>query len=235
MQAVYYLPEEVSLQNEATLVSCQDEYSIWFYLEDETTKHKHYKRPICDCGVHMALSRTHVSYLNDGRRSKKFLSQLKDQLARQSVVLDLNGSSLMGLASGKLGAKQVFILEDMHLNAGILNDYIKENGINNVTIVAEVNDEVLNEATIVTCDPNFSAAVLPWENLKVAYLLYKYRNKLKSTVSIVPHGFELWAMPVEFRDLHKIRIPLGVCEGIDMAIFDDLVEVCLSMFNYVFG
>ncbi|XP_068618340.1 protein arginine N-methyltransferase 7-like [Battus philenor] len=226
MQAVYYLPQEVSLQKdkEVKLISCQDEYSLWFYLEDENTKHKHYKRPVCDCGVHMILSRTHVSYLNDGRRSKRFLSHLREEMGRDAVVLDLNGSSLLGLAAAKFGAKHVFILEDMNLNIGILNDYIKENSIENVTIIPEVSEDILKEVTNVTCDPNFSTAVFPWENLKVAYLLHKYRSKLCETVSIIPDGCEFWAMPVEFQDLHKIRIPLGVCEGIDMSVFDGLVE-----------
>ncbi|CAH2039388.1 unnamed protein product, partial [Iphiclides podalirius] len=226
MQAVYYLPREMSLERdkETTLISCQDEYSIWFYLEDEAIEQKDYKRPVCDCGVHMALSRTHVSYLNDGRRSKRFLSQLKEQLVKNAVVLDLNGSSLMGLASAKLGARRVYILEGANFNVAILNDYIKENAIGNVTVVSEVSDDVLEVVTNVTCDPNFSAAVLPWENLKVAYLLYRYGNKLRSMLSVIPEGFELWAMPVEFQDLHKIRIPLDVCEGIDMTVFDSLVE-----------
>ncbi|CAG4946707.1 unnamed protein product [Parnassius apollo] len=226
MQAVYYLPQEISVVNdtEVTLISCQDDYSLWFYLEDGKTKYKNYKRPVCECGVHMILSRTHVSYLNDGTRSKKFLSQLKEELVKDAIVLDLNGSSFMGLASAKLGAKHVYIVENMNLNIGILNDYIKENNLDNVTIVSDLSDEILKEVTNITCDPNFSTAVLPWENLKVAYLLYKYKSKLQETVSIIPEGCEFWAMPVEFQDLHKIRIPLDVCEGIDMTVFDSLVE-----------
>ncbi|XP_045766550.1 protein arginine N-methyltransferase 7-like isoform X2 [Maniola jurtina] len=226
MQAVYYLPQEITVQkdSEVSLVSCQDEYSLWFYLEDEKTKRKHYKRPICECGVHMSISRTHVSYLNDGKRSKKLLAQLKEDLVADAVVLDLNGSSFLGLAAAKMGAKTVYIIENMNLNIGILNDYIKENDIQNAIVLPEVTDEVLEKITNVVCDPNFSCAILPWENLKVAYLLYRYRSKLKDFVPVIPESCEFWAMPVEFQDLHKIRIPLGMCEGIDMSIFDSLVE-----------
>ncbi|XP_045536165.1 protein arginine N-methyltransferase 7 isoform X2 [Papilio machaon] len=226
MQAVYYLPQELTVHKdtEVTLISCQDEYSLWFYLEDEKTKHKHYKRPVCECGVHMTFSRTHVSYLNDGKRSKKLLARLKEELVKDSVVLDLNGSTLLGLAAAKLGAKHVFILEDKKFNIGILHDYMKENFLENVTIIADVGDDILKDVTNVICDPNFSDAILPWENLKVAYLLHKYRSKLRDTVSIIPEGCEFWAMPVEFLDLHKIRVPLKVCEGIDVTIFDQLVE-----------
>lgn len=229
MQAVYYLPQELTVQkdSEVYLISCQDEYSLWFYLEDEKTRHKHYKRPICECGVHMSISRTHVSYLNDGRRSKKFLAQMKEDLAKDAIVLDLNGSSFLGLAAAKMGAKQVYIVENMNLNIALLNDYIAENDLQNVNIVPEIDDEVLEAVTNVVCDPNFSSAILPWENLKMAYLLYKYRSKLKDSVTFLPEKCEFWAMPVEFQDLHKIRIPLETCEGIDMTIFDSLVEVTI--------
>lgn len=228
MQAVYYLPQELVLakDTEVTLVSCQDEYSLWFYLENGETK-KHYKRPICDCGVHMALSRTHVSYLNDDSRRLKFANKLKEEITNGSIVLDLNGSSLLGLFAAKM-AKTVYIIENTKLSLQIIEDYIKENNIDNVKIIPEVNDDVLKEVTIVICDPNFTSAILPWENLKIAHLLHKHKGSLRDGLSIVPEGFEFWAMPVEFQDLQKIRVPLEKCEGINMSVFDDLVEVSVS-------
>ncbi|XP_028029160.1 protein arginine N-methyltransferase 7 [Bombyx mandarina] len=225
MQAVYYLPQETELHKsmEATLVSCQDEYSLWFYVETEH-KPQHYRRPICECGVHMAYSRTHVSYLNDGRRSKQFLAQLKKEITNDSIVLDLNGSNFMGLSAAKMGAKEVFIVEKMKMNVGILMDYIAENKLSNVTVIPEAGDDVLKKVTNVVGDPSFTSAILPWENLKIAYLLFKYREKLNSGLSVIPERCEFWAVPVEFQNLHKIRVPLGVCEGIDMSKFDELVE-----------
>lgn len=221
MQAVYYLPQEISLQKdtETCLVSCQDEYSLWFSIDKEN---RHHKRPICECGVHMALSRTQVSYLNDENRRKKFVKRLKE-IKKNSVVLDLNGSDVLGLYAAKL-CKTVYILESQRLNLQILEDFTKENELSNVNFISEFNESILNEVTDVICDPNFSTAILPWENLKIAYLLYKYRENLK-IVELVPESFELWAMPVEFQDLQKIRIPLIRCEGVNMSIFDDLVEV----------
>lgn len=228
MQAIYYLPHESDLVKdaEATLVSCQDEYSLWFYLDGET---KHYKRPICECGVHMALSRTHVSYLNDSSRRFKFVNKLKEELTENSTVLDLNGSNLLGLFAARM-AKKVYAIEDRKLNLQIIEDYLKENRIENVQIIPEVTDEIIKDVTNVVCDPNFTSAILPWENLKIAYLLYKHKGSLRDGLSIVPEGFEFWVMPVEFMNLHKIRVPLEKCEGINMSVFDDLVEV--SCFVY---
>ncbi|XP_041987392.1 protein arginine N-methyltransferase 7-like isoform X2 [Aricia agestis] len=225
MQAVYYLPIEIQVEKDAevSLVSCQDEYSLWFYLEDENTKYKHHKRPICECGVHMTLSRTHVSYLNDTGRNSKLLRQLKNDVSSDTTLLSLNGSDLLVLAVAK-SIKKVYVIENMSINIGILTDYIKENDLENVEIIPEATDAILNEVTNVFCNPNFSSAILPWENLKVAYLLYSYKEKLNANVSIIPDGCEFWGMPVEFQDLHKIRIPLNECEGIKMASFDSLVE-----------
>ncbi|KAJ8715935.1 hypothetical protein PYW08_013220 [Mythimna loreyi] len=225
MQAVYYLPQGLTLEKdtEATLISSQDEYSLWFYLENENNKRTDYKRPNCECGVHMALSRTHVSYLNDGKRSKKFLGKLKEDISNDSVVLDLNGSSLMGLAASKFGAKKVYILESLNMNLGILQDYISTNNLENVHFIPEITDEVIGEVTNLIADPNFASAILPWENLKIAYVLFQHNTKLYNCKSIIPECCEIWAMPVEFQDLHKIATPLGKCEGIDMTVFDGLL------------
>lgn len=227
MQAIYYFPQErsISKDKEVTLISCQDEYSLWFYLEDDEFTYKHHKRPICDCGIHMAFSRTHVSYLNDEGRSRKFLSQMRKTMDDKSVVLDLNGSSFQGLVAAKLGVKKVYILESRNLNLGILTEYMNENEIKNVEIISELNNDCLGEATHVICDPNLSNAVLPWQNLNIAHVLEKNKEHFKNMVKLIPDGCSFLAMPVEFLDLHKIRTPLGVCEGIDMTIFDRLIGV----------
>lgn len=178
----------------------------------------------------MALSRTHVSYLNDGKRSKKFLEQLQEKINEKSVVLDVNGGSLMGLAASTFGAKKVYILENSKLNIGILQDYIDTNCLQSVEIINETTDEIIGKVTAIIGDPNFASAILPWENLKMAYLLFQQRTNLYNCTTLIPDCCEIWAMPVEFQDLHKIATPLGKCEGIDMAVFDKLVEVSVRIF-----
>lgn len=177
----------------------------------------------------MAYSRTHVAYLNNRIRSNKFIKTLQEEIKekRDAVVLDLNGSSLMGLAAAKLGAKKVYILENSNLNIQILNDYIEDNKIENVNVIPEIGEDLFSEITIVTCDPDFASAILPWENLKMAHILYQYRNKLREDVTVIPEMCTIMAMPVEFHHLHKIRVPLGTCEGINMSAFDELIEVCI--------
>lgn len=227
MQAVYYFPKELSLTKgtEATLILCHDEYSLWFYLENETMQYNNYTRPICECGVHMAYSRTHVSYMNDGKRSKIFLAQLHETLHKNAVVLDLNGTSIQALAPAKIAAKKVYIMKNTNLDLDILTDYAKENSIDNIEFISDANEVLLKEVTHVICDPVFSGAILPWDNLKMAYLLRKYKEHLSEAVKVVPERCEIHAMPVEFFNLHKIRMPIGVCEGVRMTAFDHIVEV----------
>ena len=39
----------------------------------------------------------------------------------------------------------------------------------------------------------------------------------------MPRSAELWALPVKFEDLWKIRSPLHAVEGFDMKHFDDII------------
>ena len=76
-------------------------------------------------------------------------------------------------------------------------------------------------------EPNFSNVHLPWHNLRFWYVLDALRRgqSVGSDVIVLPVSAELWALPVEFRDLWKIRSPLHEVEGFNMAEFDHIVMV----------
>lgn len=234
MQAVYYLPFDRHLikGTDFTLISCQDEYSLWFYLEPAQTsetgdQNRIYPRPFCNCGAHMLFSRTHVAYLNDGRRNRTFLAKLREEMSDKAIVLDLNGTSLMGIAAATKGAKVYYFMPSVRQTLSVLTDYARENSVlDKINFVSNVQDDLMASVTHVICDPSFSSSILPWENLKMAYILFKIKSKLSPSVKVIPEMCEIWGMPVEFQHLHKIRIPLKKCEGIDMAMFDKLIEVC---------
>lgn len=42
---------------------------------------------------------------------------------------------------------------------------------------------------------------------------------------ILPQSMSVHAVALQFRDLHKIRAPVGCCEGFDITAFDKLIEV----------
>lgn len=76
-------------------------------------------------------------------------------------------------------------------------------------------------------EPNFVTSIVPWDNLYFWHLSSKYPEK----ISRIPMAITIKAVAVEFKDLHKIRAPLGICEGFDMAIFDELVQVKIRLYH----
>lgn len=80
MQAIYYLPAEVPLKkgSEMYLVSCHDEYSLWFNVSKSLQiGATQCLNPICECGLHVTFSRTRIGQMNDARKYKKFLAFLE--------------------------------------------------------------------------------------------------------------------------------------------------------------
>ena len=89
------------------------------------------------------------------------------------------------------------------------------------------------QVDLVLGEPNFSAIVLPWHNLRYWFILDSLRSSL-GDAKICPMSAELWAVPVEFRDLWKIRAPLRTVEGFDMAEFDHIVLVRKRQQTFIF-
>lgn len=238
MQAVYYLPKEMDVQEgqEVNLISCHDEFSLWFNLRPDL-KIRDYERPLCSCNVHVALSRTRIGQLNDGTRVKKWLAILTENVGNDSTVLVLSHSCYVALASVKLGAKKVYILENNMLLKRLLKDYVDSNGFKNVEIVdnvQEVSPEKLNEVDVVFSEPYFTTNILPWDSLLFAYLLKDVGQFLRDDVKVFPGRAVVKAVAVDFENLYKIRAALGECQGFSMKTFDDLIEVNV-IFTQIFS
>lgn len=63
--------------------------------------------------------------------------------------------------------------------------------------------------------------MLPWDDLQFWYI----RSSLADCIKVIPGSARLMAMAMQFDNLHKIRAPLGVCQGLDLSIYDTLIEV----------
>ncbi|XP_060519406.1 protein arginine N-methyltransferase 7 [Cylas formicarius] len=229
MQAIYYLPREVAVRKgqEINLISCHDEYSLWFNVAtDLKISNIHYSRPVCECGLHVAASRTRIGQMNDTKRNKKYLKILEKHVDSSSVVLLLSDGFFLGLAASKLGARKLYCYETNRMLRPIWRDYVKTNQMGNVEILAEDDDpgRIASEVTLVLGEPYFSSSILPWDNLYFLYLLNKLKGRLSGTVKIFPQKCTIKGVPVRFEDLYKIRAPLGLCEGFDVKPFDDLIE-----------
>lgn len=232
MQAIYYLPKEIDVRNgdEVNLISCHDEFSLWFNLcKDLKIINEDYLRPVCECGVHVAFSRTRIGQLNDGTRNKKYVSVLEENINSNSVVLILSHGCYIGLVAAKLRAKKVYFLENNLLLRRILKDYIQFNNLDNVTIIENVENlekmQELQEVNIVFSEPYFTSSILPWDNLLLIYLLKDIRHLLPKNITIFPKKAVIKGMAVDFSDLYKIRASLGECQGFHMKCFDRLIEV----------
>ena len=70
-------------------------------------------------------------------------------------------------------------------------------------------------------EPYFSLSSLPWDDLRFWYI----RTQISNAANICPISASLYAMAVQFDDLHNIRQPVRVCEGLDLSIYDQMIEV----------
>ncbi|XP_076657785.1 arginine methyltransferase 7 isoform X2 [Halictus rubicundus] len=225
MQAIYYLPVQTSVvaNHEVSLIGYHDEYSLWFQLQNESINEvPDSERPICSCGVHVAYCRTRIGQLNDQKRNEKYIRALEEKVTSDTVCLCLSDGCLLSLAAIKLGAKKVFILETNFLSRKSIEMFVKSNELSEKVRIVESVDNLPSEDEInlIFGEPYFVTSIVPWENLYFWYLSSKYSSRVQR----IPIGATIIAVAVEFKDLHKIRAPLGVCEGFDLSIFDVLVQ-----------
>lgn len=233
MQAVYYFPkiESIKKGEEAHLISCHDEYSLWFNLKkDLKITDAYYQTPLCDCGLHLAYSRTRIGQMNDFKRVKKMLSAFENAITNDSVVLAVGNGFITSLSCAKI-AKKVIVIDNNHLSRNILKKIVDHNKFSNVEIHESIEEipGLLSQVTTIVSEPYFSNSILPWDNLLLIYLL-RHTDLVKKdeAVKLVPKSVSIKCVPVAFDHLNKIRAPLVECEGFKMKHFDELIEVIMQ-------
>lgn len=225
MQAIYYLPAATSVttNNEVSLIGYHDEYSLWFQLINESINEApDCERPVCSCNVHVAYCRTRIGQLNDYARNKKYIKALEKKITSDTVCLCLSDGCLLGLAAVQLGAKKIFILETNFLSRKCIEMFVKTNELSEKVEIVESVDELPPQSAInfIFGEPYFITSIVPWENLYFWYLASRYSPQIQR----IPIAATIMGVIVEFKDLYKIRAPLGVCEGFDLSIFDKLIQ-----------
>ncbi|XP_053674628.1 protein arginine N-methyltransferase 7 [Anopheles nili] len=228
MQAVYFLPPtKIPLKQgqQFVLQSYHDEYSLWFGLGEETSTPL--SPPYCTCGWHIAQSRSRIGQLNDSLRNKRYLNYFERVFSSDSVVLVLSEGSLLGLAAARMGVKQVLLYEPNTISRRCMEAFIQHNNIQNVQLIHSADalePEGAGTVTHVFAEPHFPSAILPWDNLHYGDMLKNVKPLLPASVMVIPGSGTLYALPVEFLDLHKISAPLGTCESFDLSMMDRLIE-----------
>ncbi|KAK5642476.1 hypothetical protein RI129_008643 [Pyrocoelia pectoralis] len=224
MQAVYYLPKYKSVKEgqDLSLVACRDQFSWWFYLQSIGIENKNnFVIPHCECGLHTTHSRTKIGMINDNVRNKKYLSVIEKFVNKDSIVLFISDGFYLGLSAAKLGAKKVFYLKDDYFSTNLLEKFIKCNDITNVEILE--NFDTLKNVSLVLGQPHFFTSILPWDGLYFSYMVQKLKSCLSENCVISPKSVCIKGVVVEFKDLQKIRLPLGAVEEFHMGPFDELI------------
>ncbi|XP_031348627.1 protein arginine N-methyltransferase 7-like isoform X1 [Photinus pyralis] len=225
MQALYYLPKckSVRRDQDLSLVACRDQFSWWFYLESHAETQNNFAMPHCECGLHTSHSRTKIGMMNDNIRNKKYLSVLEKFVNADSVVLFVSDGFYLGLAAAKLGAKKVFYLKDNYFSTSLLEKCIKANNITNCEILQNCDSLKPKNVNFVMGQPHFFTSILPWDGLFFSYMLQKLRGSLSDNCVIAPKSVSIKGLIVQFHDLQKIRLPLGLVEEFNMKPFDELI------------
>ncbi|XP_012284304.1 protein arginine N-methyltransferase 7 [Orussus abietinus] len=222
LQAIYYPPVEVpiSIDKEVTLVGSHDDYSLWFHIENEEKVQSVIRQgPVCDCYLHIAYSRSRIGQLNDQERNEKFLKVLQKHIKPNYTCLCLTDGCLLALAVAKLGAK-VILLEDNNLSRRTMESFVDTNGLTDKVQIVQSIQDCAEKVDLIFGEPYFVLSILPWDNLRFWYFMRNYPPEIPR----IPAGMTIWGIAVEFKDLQKIRAPLGTCEGFDVALFDELVQ-----------
>ncbi|CAL8070134.1 unnamed protein product [Orchesella dallaii] len=228
MHSVYYIPRRLNVNKheQVTCYSAHDEYSFWFDVAQSNSSIQFpSEHPICECRMHIELSRYQMYLMNDAHRYQTFVRAYTPVVKPgESVCLCISDCSLLPIVLNKLGAKVVYVLDDNQQACKALTTH---NGVQSVKFVdlKQLDTEVNTHIDLVTGDPYFQSAVYPWNNLRFWYEYKSVRsNAFSPNVRLAPFGAIIRGIAVNFVHLWKIKASVGMAaEQFDLADFDELI------------
>ncbi|XP_071086920.1 protein arginine N-methyltransferase 7-like [Haliotis cracherodii] len=232
MQAIYYPsnPLTVSRSEPFSLVSCHDEYSLWFDVTKQGDTSHVLERPLCTCGFHTTLSRTRIGMMGDPCRVSIFQAALKKHVKETSVCLCISDGSLLPVMVASR-ARKVFVIETNPMYKRITDALIQHNNLRDrVTVINKQPNEISRDdldnlqVDVIVGEPYFSSSMLPWHNVHMWYAIYDLDAHLADNAVVLPGKMVMKAVAMDFNHMWKIRAPVGVCEGFDLTEFDRLIE-----------
>ncbi|KAG5678917.1 hypothetical protein PVAND_008541 [Polypedilum vanderplanki] len=225
MQGIYFVPKSLKKDNEYILVASHDEFS-WSFDVHFDTINEQIERPICcSCIFHMCNSRNKIMQINDESKRLAFMEIMR-RTELQNVLFIGDHSLLSLIACHASNAKSINVLQKDELCFKSLKNFIEFNGFKNkIHLVNDLSQIQDNEITHVIAEPYFQNAVLPIDNIIEIYSIINELKKMTKQFQVVPRKAKIFAVPIHFLHLYKIRWPLkSSCEGFDHSFFDKVIE-----------
>uniref|UniRef100_A0A0K2T510 Protein arginine N-methyltransferase n=1 Tax=Lepeophtheirus salmonis TaxID=72036 RepID=A0A0K2T510_LEPSM len=239
MQAIYYPTKnlDVKVNEDLTIIGNHNEYSLMF---DLSTKKPQEITPIESVvpfgGIHLAgISRTRLGQMNNEKRNASFIRALElfqSKMKEPFNILSLSDLTLLPLiAAATTSASKIYISKQNKYMETLLHDYIKSNKTltNSKMVFLDQSNEDLqlenipDKIDLIIGEPYFTSCYLPWYNLFYWYKVHELIKNAPQSVHVMPQKMEIWAIPVEYQDLWKIRSPLVEVEGFNVKHFDDII------------
>ncbi|WKX99903.1 hypothetical protein Q1695_014630 [Nippostrongylus brasiliensis] len=218
MQAVYYLPQRVRVEKGETLsLKCNhDEFSMWFAVGKDS-----FERIYCNCQMHTIVTRQSIFAMNELLEDERFRDEVKSICEGRRVVVLGEGSVLFLLVAPV--ASVVTVVDSNPHFRRIIGKYIDFYKFKNVTVVESVAD-VASEHDVVVGEPFYLSAMTPWQNLRFWYDVAALRERFGDHIEIQPQSGVLYGICEAFTHLQNTGAPVGVVNGFDLSLFDDLSQ-----------
>ncbi|VDL63146.1 unnamed protein product [Nippostrongylus brasiliensis] len=205
MQAVYYLPQRVRVEKGETLsLKCNhDEFSMWFAVG------KDFERIYCNCQMHTIVTRQSIFAMNELLEDERFRDEVKS-VGRRVVVL--GEGSVLFLLVAPVASVVTVVDSNPHFRRiiGKLVDFV-------ISLWNWHHDVVVGE-------PFYLSAMTPWQNLRFWYDVAALRERFGDHIEIQPQSGVLYGICEAFTHLQNTGAPVGVVNGFDLSLFDDLSQ-----------
>lgn len=221
MQGLFYIQSKrkYSVNDKFILKSSHDEFSWWFDTESTSDRKQ---KPSCTCLFHMTNSRNRMNQINNAERRKIFQEVLSSFHENENILF-VGDNNFYALEMSTTSTKILFQENSLCIkNMWNFIDFNKSD----VSVVSKLSGN--EEVSRIFAEPHFDVAVLPWDNITELWRIHQHFKS--KNILIHPKSATIFAVPVHFLNLHKIRWPLECsCEGFNHKTFDEVIDLASTI------
>lgn len=208
------------------LKSSHDEFSWWF--DSELTMSREQK-PSCSCLFHITNSRNRIMQINNTQRRKIFQELLDsiEECENVDKILFVGDNNFLPLQMSPTTSRKILLLQENSLCMKNMRNFIDHNK-SSIQLVDSLSGH--EKISRIISEPHFDAAILPWDNIVKLWHFVEMYRKQNVNVQIHPRSATIYAIPVHFLHLYKIRWPLkSTCEGFNHKTFDEVIDFASTL------